>query len=387
MRILILEDDELMAELLRTVCSAVFSGADCQLADNLSAAMELWQQDAFDLVLCDWSLPQATTAEPFLQQVRKADPDLPLVLITSHAQKHLVDTSRRLGITQFIVKPIQPDVLAARLRALFPNVQPDSPALQNTSQWRDWLNYLMTHPEQIPGLHQLASSSDQDDQLQQRSASELVRLWRADPVISTHLIRTANALRLRDCGLTIDNLPEAIDWLGCDMAAAQVLALQLFDNTRKPPSPALREAQEVLQKRVEQVASMASRLARLTKNDVGLAYTAGLLSHLGDLAVLSALARYEHHWGPLTPPEAETALAEYGGEFGNRLRVSARLSHDLRQLMGAVHKLAPDSTRTEQYLMRLAGSLVMTPRATVEQRRLAERAGLSVEMLTEVTAH
>ena len=103
---------------------------------------------------------------------------------------------------------------------------------------------------------------------------------------------------------------------------------------------------------------------------------AGLLSRLGELAVLKVLNQFLAAGGSLKADEAERVLAEWAQSYGNRLKVQWRLPLGLRELIGAVHFLPNDSTREDRLIMRAAALVAGGQQNSEACRRLLRRLGM-----------
>ena len=113
MRLLLIEDDAMIGDSLKkALTSYVVDWA--RDADTATAALRTAQ---YDLVLLDLGLPGRSGIE-FLQQLRRSDSALPVLIITAR------DTvqDRILGLDQgaddYLVKPFDLNELEARIRAL-----------------------------------------------------------------------------------------------------------------------------------------------------------------------------------------------------------------------------------------------------------------------------
>ncbi len=90
--------------------TGVSSGEEC---------LQQLQQESFDLVLMDISLPgidgkEATRRLRAMEQFR----NLPIIALTAHAIKGEDEEIRAAGVTDLITKPLDEDQLLRRLREL-----------------------------------------------------------------------------------------------------------------------------------------------------------------------------------------------------------------------------------------------------------------------------
>ena len=115
MRLLIVEDDALLADGLARTLRRSGHTADCVTsAEHAALALE---HDAFDVMLLDLGLPGSDGFE-LLARLRRRGNTLPVIVIT--ARDALTDRVRGLdlGADDYLVKPFELEELEARVRAL-----------------------------------------------------------------------------------------------------------------------------------------------------------------------------------------------------------------------------------------------------------------------------
>jgi two-component system chemotaxis response regulator CheY len=77
-------------------------------------AVEFFKPGAFDLVLTDWNMPGKTGLE-VVQAIRAQDRSVPIIMITTEAEKARVLQALQAGVTDYLVKPFTPDTLREKL--------------------------------------------------------------------------------------------------------------------------------------------------------------------------------------------------------------------------------------------------------------------------------
>jgi DNA-binding response OmpR family regulator len=115
MRILIVEDDELLGDGIRTVLLQGGSAVDW-VRDGRSADRAL-QREAYDVAVLDLNLPLMSGFE-VLERLRGGGSQVPVLVLT--ARWDIADRVKALdgGADDYLVKPFDVDELGARLRAL-----------------------------------------------------------------------------------------------------------------------------------------------------------------------------------------------------------------------------------------------------------------------------
>ena len=116
MRILLVEDDELLGDGIRNVLSQACGEVDW-VKDGHSAE-RLLSSDGYDVVVLDLNLPGKSGFE-VLGQMRENGVQTPVLVLT--ARERVPDRIRALdsGADDYVVKPCDLDELCARIRALF----------------------------------------------------------------------------------------------------------------------------------------------------------------------------------------------------------------------------------------------------------------------------
>lgn len=114
MRLLLIEDDELLGEGLRDYLRA--EGHVVEWAHRLGDA-EAYRGEPFDAWLVDWQLPDGSGLDWLRGQRRRGD-TTPALMLTARDQLHDRLQGLDSGADDYLVKPFAPEELAARLRAV-----------------------------------------------------------------------------------------------------------------------------------------------------------------------------------------------------------------------------------------------------------------------------
>jgi DNA-binding response OmpR family regulator len=113
MRILVVEDDLLVADAIRRGLSMAGFAVDC--ANDADQATTALGAEHFDLTILDIGLP-GTDGLTLLRRLRNSGSHLPVMILT--ARETLAAQALDLGADDFVVKPFEQTELAARCRAL-----------------------------------------------------------------------------------------------------------------------------------------------------------------------------------------------------------------------------------------------------------------------------
>lgn len=116
MRIALLEDDPSLAELVEITLESGGHGThhypDCR---SIKVAL---RQESFDLLLLDWQLPDGDGVDVLQWARQTLKPSPPVIMVTSRADDAAVIRALEAGADDYVVKPIVPAVLLARVGAL-----------------------------------------------------------------------------------------------------------------------------------------------------------------------------------------------------------------------------------------------------------------------------
>jgi DNA-binding response OmpR family regulator len=129
-RLLIIDDDP---NILGLVNAALRSEFEVEEATTAAVAREILGRSRFDLVLCDWMLPD-TSGDRLLAWAKQepALSSIPFVMVTARDDREYVVTAIRLGADGYLVKPFTTQRLRAKVRSLVGRKsQPEEPCRAN----------------------------------------------------------------------------------------------------------------------------------------------------------------------------------------------------------------------------------------------------------------
>lgn len=113
--VLIIDDEPA----LRHTLTRLLHAAGCQItaAADGTEALAILEKPVFDLVFLDIHLPGVNGLD-ILRAIRKESAQLPVILLTGNATLQSALEALRLGATDYLLKPIDPEVLVARTRVI-----------------------------------------------------------------------------------------------------------------------------------------------------------------------------------------------------------------------------------------------------------------------------
>jgi len=112
-RILVVDDERSMREMLGILLRR--EGHDVVVADNGRRAIECLNQKPFDLVVSDARMPDIDGLE-VLRHARSINPSVIAIMITAFGSPDLIKGVEQLGVTDYVEKPFNTEVLKFRIR-------------------------------------------------------------------------------------------------------------------------------------------------------------------------------------------------------------------------------------------------------------------------------
>lgn len=128
--ILVVEDEAKIARLLQIELEC--EGYRVAIASNGIAALELYREGGFNLILLDVMLPGISGIE-LLRRIRANDPYTAILLLTAKSSVEDKVSGLDLGANDYITKPFQIEELLARIRAALR--QRNAPAECTQEHW------------------------------------------------------------------------------------------------------------------------------------------------------------------------------------------------------------------------------------------------------------
>ncbi|MEM9773960.1 MAG: response regulator transcription factor [Chloroflexota bacterium] len=119
-KILIAEDEADIRELIKITLS--FSGFDVVAAEDGRRALELAQEDSYDLIMMDVQMPHMDGYEA-CREIKKI-PSLrhvPIVFLSAKGQSSEVRQGFGAGAIDYMLKPFAPDELITRINQILAN--------------------------------------------------------------------------------------------------------------------------------------------------------------------------------------------------------------------------------------------------------------------------
>ncbi len=113
MKVLVADDSGVMRKIIIRSLNAV-GISDVVEASDGAEGWEQLQANPVDLVLTDWNMPNVSGLE-FLRKIRESGSDLPVIMVTTEAEKAKVIEAIQAGVTDYLCKPFESEELREKL--------------------------------------------------------------------------------------------------------------------------------------------------------------------------------------------------------------------------------------------------------------------------------
>jgi len=113
MKVLIADDSGVMRKIVRRAVEGAGLSDIVDAADG-QQALELFNQQSFDLVLTDWNMPEKNGIE-LLRDIRSQGSQVPVILITTEAEKNRVVEAVEAGVSDYLTKPFEKQALVQKI--------------------------------------------------------------------------------------------------------------------------------------------------------------------------------------------------------------------------------------------------------------------------------
>jgi two-component system, chemotaxis family, chemotaxis protein CheY len=125
-KFLIVDDEHYARKVIRTLLISNGVRHIHEAADGL-AGIEAIKAIVPDMVLLDWEMPGLDGAG-FMRVLRSPEtfpfPNIPVIMLTGHGEKSRVMEAVRLGIHEYLLKPVSGQALMARIAAILSGPRP-----------------------------------------------------------------------------------------------------------------------------------------------------------------------------------------------------------------------------------------------------------------------
>lgn len=112
-RVLVADDSSTMRKIILRSLQAVGVPEATEAADG-NEAVNLFKPGQFDMILTDWNMPGKTGLE-VVQAIRAQDTQIPIIMVTTEAEKTRVLQAIQAGVSDYLIKPFTAETLREKL--------------------------------------------------------------------------------------------------------------------------------------------------------------------------------------------------------------------------------------------------------------------------------
>ena len=127
MKILIVDDEKMIREVIKEYCLAASYTVDC--ADSGKSALEKLQNNTYDLMVLDIMMPEMD-GYTMLRELPKAN-RIPTIILSARGEEFDKLLGFDLGIDDYLTKPFSPKELIARIKAILKRTTNKLPEIYN----------------------------------------------------------------------------------------------------------------------------------------------------------------------------------------------------------------------------------------------------------------
>lgn len=113
MRILLVDDSRTIRNIQKNVLAQIGYSDVVEAADGLEALNQIAEHKP-ELVLVDWNMPNMDGIT-LVRKIRETDRKLPLVMVTTEAEKSRVLEAIKAGVNNYVVKPFTAETLSEKI--------------------------------------------------------------------------------------------------------------------------------------------------------------------------------------------------------------------------------------------------------------------------------
>jgi len=114
MRALVVDDSAVMRKVLIGALGRANINEVDQAADGLEAVQAVQQND-YDIILMDWNMPNMLGIDA-LKAIREMGKTVPIIMVTTEAEKSRVLEALKAGATNYIIKPFEPNTIVGKIQ-------------------------------------------------------------------------------------------------------------------------------------------------------------------------------------------------------------------------------------------------------------------------------
>ncbi len=118
MKALVVDDSAVMRKILIGALSRAGVTDVDQASDGQEAVAAVGAAE-FGLILMDWNMPNMLGIDA-VRAIRAAGKTMPIIMVTTEAEKSRVLEALKAGANNYIIKPFEPDAIVDKIKQVMP---------------------------------------------------------------------------------------------------------------------------------------------------------------------------------------------------------------------------------------------------------------------------
>ena len=114
MKILLVDDSRTIRNIQKNVLAEIGHTDVAEAADGVEALGKIATEHP-DLMLIDWNMPNMDGIT-LVRKIRETDKRIPLIMVTTEAEKSRVLEAVKAGVSNYVVKPFTAETLAEKIK-------------------------------------------------------------------------------------------------------------------------------------------------------------------------------------------------------------------------------------------------------------------------------
>jgi two-component system chemotaxis response regulator CheY len=126
MKILLVDDSRTIRNIQKSTLKTLGYEDVDEAADGLEALASIAKQKP-ELLLVDWNMPNMDGIT-LIRKIRESDKTLPIIMVTTEAEKSRVLEAVKAGVNNYVVKPFTAETLADKINQTMGRAKTAAPA-------------------------------------------------------------------------------------------------------------------------------------------------------------------------------------------------------------------------------------------------------------------
>ena len=298
--ILIAEDEPHIAMALGAVVKKGVSDSVVTVVSDGEEALEKLLAGNYHLIISDWNMPKMTGAE-LLGKVRDNDKlkQLPFMMLTARGDKDSVISAMKGGVTEYIAKPFENQVIVEKAKNLLIKGHPVKKDKVKSDTKKEGVveeesivsllaKKLKNGDIEFPIMPEIGIRASELSKNDETSVEDLSLLISQDAALSSKIINIANSARYGG-GKNFDSVDDAVSRIGFREVSNIIIAI-CNKNMYQKVSGVFSEKLNLLWQHSFATAACAKVLAwKIENENPDRAFMVGMLHDIGKLVLLTIL--------------------------------------------------------------------------------------------------